>query len=334
MFHFSVVHFNHSSSDQSKALTLMSGEKDRNEQMTDSRTFREAVPRIPRRPEKAGVSQGAYMGPDDPAILFRSLHFCVDARKLIPQETGVPPPRDLAIAANDAVLEAHRCAHQGPSFQLTPREPIRDLVTKERFEMPRLNEKHLPEFLQIIPAIVAGLQQLIEEHSRRPSTNPPAAVPNTSPGTALSTPKLVPNMNAPLVADDWSCFNNPQPPELLWFAKKLSTRLFISPASLLSAVILLDRLCYQCKTLCCTHSNIVDLLFVLVRIASKVVELRSLSNKHFCDTFRKELPHYNATVLNEREMMVLVALRFDVMISKEDFWRYARKLHPSNSPEP
>jgi hypothetical protein len=311
----------------------MSGEKDRNEQLSDSSEIREEVPRI-RRLEKPGGSQGAYMGPDDPAVIFRSLHFCVDARKLIPQEPGVPPSRELAIAANDAVLEAHRCAHQGPSFQLTPKEPIRDLVTKERFEMPRLSEKHLPEFLQIIPAIVAGLQQLIEEHTRRPNTTPPAANAPQPPRTMLSPSKLVPNMNAPLVTEDWSCFNNQNPPELLWFVRKVSTRLFISPASLLSAVILLDRLCYQSKTLCCTHSNIVDLLFVLVRIASKVVELRSLSNKHFCDTFRKELPHYNASVLNEREMMVLVALRFDVMISKEDFWRYARKLHPSNSPEP
>uniref|UniRef100_A0A0A9WAX1 Cyclin-U4-1 n=1 Tax=Lygus hesperus TaxID=30085 RepID=A0A0A9WAX1_LYGHE len=66
---------------------------------------------------------------------------------------------------------------------------------------------------------------------------------------------------------------------------RLANYTYISPSTLLAAIIYLDRLVLHCPTLLIHRRNIEKLFVTSVRIASKVVDLRSVNNKNFANVF-------------------------------------------------
>jgi hypothetical protein len=83
----------------------------------------------------------------------------------------------------------------------------------------------------------------------------------------------------------------------------------------------LDRLLQRYPTLLFTPQNIFKLFFTAARIASKVLDLRSLNNKNFASVGGVTNKH-----LNELEANLLADLGFDLYFSQEEFARYARRV--------
>merc|ERR1712224_289336 len=68
--------------------------------------------------------------------------------------------------------------------------------------------------------------------------------------------------------------------ELVQYLWRIVDYCYISPTSLILACILIDRLIQE-HNLILSNLNVYKLFFTSVRVASKIHELRSLSNKNF-----------------------------------------------------
>jgi hypothetical protein len=102
---------------------------------------------------------------------------------------------------------------------------------------------------------------------------------------------------------------------------RLAEYTYISPATLVAALIFLDRLCVRHNALLVTQLNVFKLFFVAVRVASKVVDLRTLNNKNFAAVGGISNRH-----LNDLEAKFLIDMRFDLYIQPREFFLYAQKV--------
>lgn len=186
------------------------------------------------------------------------------------------------------------------AFQLTPGEREINRVSRsgrQLSEIEILQEKHEPEFKQIVPAIAEAITAVLNLHA---SSNPSGQVDERF---APFETSQVPNI---LIED---------------YVHRIAEYTFISPSSMLSALILLDRLSARFSTLVFSRINIFKLFFVAVRVASKVVDLRTLNNKNF-----SSVGGVSNRQLNDLEARFLIDLKFDLLISPGEFFQYAQRL--------
>lgn len=233
--------------------------------------------------------------PRPTSYLFPPVAYEPDRRVYIMENLGFPtnrpgrPSRDIALQA--------RLKRQ--PFLITPSE--REINKTSRSgrvltEIEVLQEKHDPEFKQIIPAVADALTNVIAQHSQIGTRDERFAMYETN---------NVPNI------------------QLEDYIHRVGEYTYISPSSMLAAVIFLDRLCERYPLLTITNQNIFKLFFVSVRIASKVVDLRSLNNKNFASVGGVGNRH-----LNELEDAFLKYIKFDLFLSPAEFSEYSRRLHP------
>lgn len=204
-------------------------------------------------------------------------------------------------------------------------------------ELESLHQKHESEFKVLVPAIGIALQCTLDAHEKYLATSQQhtAAAHNADDveGTAAAASMAT-------SGDTWrslecdSCmahYDTVAPPSLTIqaYVKRVSDFTYISPATLLATVVLVDRLLEKYPKLLLTPINAFKIFFVAARIASKVLDLRSLNNKNFASVGGVSNQH-----LNDLEAKMLMDLRFDLFISQELFVKYAKCVIPSNMTPP
>mmetsp|Transcript_23465 Transcript_23465/g.72706 ORF Transcript_23465/g.72706 Transcript_23465/m.72706 type:complete len:298 (-) Transcript_23465:135-1028(-) len=187
-----------------------------------------------------------------------------------------------------------------PLFVNTPSEREVNRVSRNGralSELEILQEKHEPEFRQIVPVIADVLSACVDQH-----TELARSAPRDQRFVQYET-NAVPGIQ---IED---------------YVHRLAEYTYISPASLVAACIFLDRLCMRHSTLLLTNLNVFKLFFVAVRVSSKVVELRTLNNKNFASVGGISNRH-----LNDLEAKFLIDMRFDLCIQPREFFWYAQKV--------
>lgn len=163
-------------------------------------------------------------------------------------------------------------------------------------EIDILSEKFDSEFKRVVPIIATVLQQITQ----------PGQVP----------------MEAGL-DNHFAAFNTPAVPTITLeaYATRIAQNGFMSPASMVTALIFLDRLAGHFPQLVYTPLNVYKLYFVACRIASKVVEIRTLNNKNFAPIGGVDLAQLNAL-----EAAFLKDVRFDLFVSPQEFIAYCNEV--------
>lgn len=202
----------------------------------------------------------------------------------------------------DIALAARR---QRPAFTHSPYERETNRTnrggTRQLTELEILQEKHDPEFKQIIPSVADSISACLNQHA-----------------------DLVRQEN--VTRDDrFAIYETTALPSIQVedYVHRIAEYTYISPSSMVSALILLDRLTQRFPSLYFTQLNIYKLFFVAVRVASKVVDLRTLNNKNFASVGGVSNRH-----LNDLEARFVIDLHFDVLITPGEFHQFAAKLQP------
>ncbi|CUG31987.1 cyclin 10, putative, partial [Bodo saltans] len=232
-------------------------------------------------------------------------------------------------------------------FFLSPAEvePARHSHRSGRLlgELESLHQKHESEFRVLVPAIGNALKSTLDAHEAIQGMMPSSSSSPADRATMSSSNGAADERGgAPSIVtgDSWrslecdGCmahYDTVAPPSLSIqaYVKRVSDFTYVSPATLLSTVILVDRLLERYPLLYLSPTNIYKIFFVAARIASKVLDLRSLNNKNFASVGGVSNQH-----LNDLEAKMLMDLRFDLFISQEHFVRYARCVIPANMVPP
>ena len=237
--------------------------------------------------------------PRPTSYLFPPVAYEPDRRSFLMEHLAFPVNKSNGRNWRDVALAARQ---KRVPFASSPLERELSKVSRsgrQLSEIEILQEKHDPEFKQIIPSIAEALANVLAQHSQ------------------LS--RLVPK------DDRFAVYETNSVPgiQLDDYVHRIAEYTYISPASMLAAVIFLDRLCERYSNMLLTEKNIFKLFFVAVRVSSKVVDLRSLNNKNFASVGGVGIKH-----LNDLEEAFLKHLRFDLFLSPTEFTEYARRLHP------
>lgn len=199
----------------------------------------------------------------------------------------------------DVAIAARR---QRPAFTMSPAERETNRVSRsgrQLSELEILQDKHDPEFKQIVPSVADAVSAVLAQHG-----NVARTASKDTRFDAYET-SSVPGI---LVED---------------YVHRIAEYTYISPSTMVAALILLDRLTQRFPKLLFTQLNIFKLFFVAVRVASKVVDLRTLNNKNFASVGGVSNRH-----LNDLEAKFLVDLKFDLFLSPGEFFHYAGRLQP------
>lgn len=163
-------------------------------------------------------------------------------------------------------------------------------------EIEMLTEKHSTEFKQIVPVIADGLNRAVQHMS----TVTPSAYAQRY---GLYDTSAVPSISM----ED--------------YVNRIAGNTYISPSSLVVALIFVDRVLARHSELTLTHLNVFKLFFAACRVSSKVVEVRTLSNKNFAPVGGVDLRH-----LNDLEAKFLIDIRFDVYVQPKEFVHYCNQI--------
>ena len=237
--------------------------------------------------------------PRPSSYLFPPVAYDPDRRTYLLESLAFPSNRPGGKNWRDIAQAARQ---KRTLFASTPGE--RDISKTTRSgrqltEIETLQEKHDQEFKQLIPCVADSLQAVIAQHST----------------LAKLTPK----------DDRFAIYETNSVPgiQLDDYVHRIAEYTYISPASMLAALIFLDRLCDKYPSLLLTDKNVFKLFFAAVRVASKVVDLRSLNNKNFSSVGGVGNKH-----LNDIEETFLKQLRFDLFLAPQEFAEYARRVQP------
>eukprot|EP01062_Namystynia_karyoxenos_P009990 TRINITY_DN13540_c0_g1_i1.p1 TRINITY_DN13540_c0_g1~~TRINITY_DN13540_c0_g1_i1.p1 ORF type:complete len:249 (+),score=65.38 TRINITY_DN13540_c0_g1_i1:138-884(+) len=197
-----------------------------------------------------------------------------------------------------------REAAKRPLFFRTPENKHLDLG-KDKNELEMLMEKFQPEFNQMVPAVTDAINAVIVSH------------------TLASRRKSVMSEANRFADFETSAVPEIQLEDYLW---RIVDYCYISPTSLLLACILIDKLIVG-HGLTLSQLNIFKLFFTSVRVASKVHELRSLSNKNFA-----VVGGVSSAQLNALEATFIQLFRWNLWVEHEEFVAYCERLCPQNRP--
>eukprot|EP01062_Namystynia_karyoxenos_P062251 TRINITY_DN55167_c0_g1_i1.p1 TRINITY_DN55167_c0_g1~~TRINITY_DN55167_c0_g1_i1.p1 ORF type:complete len:281 (+),score=112.95 TRINITY_DN55167_c0_g1_i1:93-845(+) len=214
------------------------------------------------------------------------------------------PVGDAQAALSNQDEQILKAAELRRLFHRTPENQHLDLG-KDKNELEMLLDKFQPEFEQMVPAVCDALNAVIVSHtlaSRRKS------VMSEANRFADFETTAVPEINL----EDY-----------LW---RIVDYCYISPSSLLLACILLDKLILG-HGLTLSQLNIFKLFFTSVRVASKVHELRSLSNKNFA-----VVGGVSSQQLNALEATFIALFNWNLWVEHEEFVKYCERMCPQGSP--
>eukprot|EP01065_Artemidia_motanka_P043039 TRINITY_DN5895_c4_g1_i1.p1 TRINITY_DN5895_c4_g1~~TRINITY_DN5895_c4_g1_i1.p1 ORF type:complete len:294 (+),score=73.93 TRINITY_DN5895_c4_g1_i1:107-883(+) len=206
-------------------------------------------------------------------------------------DAGEPTQQDQVIL---------RSAEERALFHKTPENTHLDLG-KDKNELEMLLEKFQPEFVQMVPALCDALNAVIVSH------------------TLASRRKSVLNEATRFTEFETSSVPDITLEDYLW---RIVDYCYISPTSLILACILIDKLIVG-HGLILSQLNCFKLLFTSVRVASKVHELRSLSNKNFA-----VVGGVTAGQLNQLESTFVALFSWCLWVEHEEFVRYCERLCP------
>lgn len=212
-------------------------------------------------------------------------------------------PTVVSRERQEAIVQARRAR---PAFVMTPADREASRLSRSGrplSELEILQEKHEPEFKQIVPIIADALTSVVQQHQVYAKT-----VARDERFAHYET-NTVPGI---LIED---------------YVHRIAEYTYISPTTLVVTLIFLDRLCDRYPSLLVTQLNVFKLFFVAARVASKVNDLRTLNNKHFASVGGISNKH-----LNELEARFLIDLRFDLFVSPRDFMVYGQKIAPPTMP--
>ena len=206
-------------------------------------------------------------------------------------------------------LQGVQCASSTelvPMFQCTPGERILNQISRnsgrQLDEIEILQRKYIAEFRQLVPIIACALNSVIAKHA----------------GLARTLSNMAPD-------DRYSIYETNAVPGIYIedYVAQLANKTCTSPSTLLAALVFLDRLTSRHPTLLLTQLNIFKLFFVAVRVASKVVDLRTLNNRNFAHVGGIQCRH-----LNDLEAKFLIDIRFDLYLPPREFQLYAQRITP------
>jgi hypothetical protein len=199
--------------------------------------------------------------------------------------------------------------------QHTPLPPLQTAVTpteretnrtsrsgRQLSELEVLQEKHDPEFRRVIPIVAEALKSVVAQHE--------------------------PLLQRMPRDERYSYYETNAVPQIRIedYVQRIAEYTYISPSTLLCSLIVLDRLSGRHPTLLFTPLNVFKIFFVAVRIASKVIDVRTLNNKNFAPVGGITNRH-----LNDIEARMLIDLRFDLYIAPREFLMYAEKATGSDA---
>lgn len=254
-----------------------------------------------------------------PAISYeldRRAYFCDTLR--FPMNRGHQRYRDEAIEARRVRIPLQLTPHERPLFPIDP-------SSRHVSEIDILLEKYKPEFAQIVPSIADAMEavtqqneqlfrNLLAEQQKRPRSNRNGTSPSSGKDNYALPYEVCPS--------GFQLFQSERP-SVFYVAllSRFAEYTYISPSSLLAAIIYLDRLCSRYPRLLLTSRNIEKLLVAAVRVSSKVVDLRSVNNKNIANIFGIGLSE-----INEMEAEFLKLMDFDFFLSPTEFNNYAHLL--------
>jgi hypothetical protein len=163
-------------------------------------------------------------------------------------------------------------------------------------EIEALTEKHSTEFKQVVPVVADGLRRAVGH------------MKNVAPSSYASRYHLYDTSAVPTIAMED-------------YVQRIADNAFMSPASLIVALIFVDRVLARHADMLLTDLNVFKLFFIAARISSKVVEVRTLSNKNFAPIGGVDLRH-----LNDLEAKFLIDIRFDVYVQPKEFVLYCNQV--------
>eukprot|EP01060_Flectonema_neradi_P002453 TRINITY_DN11512_c3_g1_i1.p1 TRINITY_DN11512_c3_g1~~TRINITY_DN11512_c3_g1_i1.p1 ORF type:complete len:286 (+),score=34.16 TRINITY_DN11512_c3_g1_i1:103-960(+) len=184
-------------------------------------------------------------------------------------------------------------------FTMTPVNQHLEL-NKDKNELDFLLDKYQPEFEQIVPSLCDALNAVIVSH------------------TLASRRKSVMSEESRFTSYDTSTVPDIQLENYIW---RICDYTYISPTSLLMACIYIDRLILEGLIL--SHLNVFKLFFTSVRVASKVHELRSLSNKNFA-----VVGGISTEQMNQLETLFMRDFKWRLWVGHDVFVQYCQRLMP------
>ncbi|CAG9574661.1 putative cyclin 11 [Leishmania major strain Friedlin] len=208
-------------------------------------------------------------------------------------------------------------------LQLTPCErPLRPIRPTSRSfgEIDILLEKYKPEFVQLVPSIADAMECVTQqnEHLLRELLRESQPAVGAA-GANASTRERMHALPYEVCPHGFHLFQSERPSgSYVALLTRFAEYTYISVSTLLASVIYLDRLCLRHPRLLLTTRNIEKLLVAAVRVASKIVDLRSVNNKNFASVFSVPVQD-----MNELESEFLKLMNFDFFLSPKEFNNYA-----------
>ncbi|KAG5478083.1 hypothetical protein LSCM4_05482 [Leishmania orientalis] len=243
--------------------------------------------------------------------LDRRSYFCDSLRFPVNREHH--RYRDEAMAARQVRVPLQRTPCERPLHPIRP-------TSRNIGEIDILLEKYKPEFAQLVPSIADAMECVTQQNERllrellRESQPAGGAA-----ATNVSTRERMRSLPYEVCPNGFHLFQSERPSgSYVALLTRFAEYTYISVSTLLSAVIYLDRLCLRHPRLLLTTRNIEKLLVASVRVASKVVDLRSVNNKNFSSVF--SVPVHD---MNELESEFLKLMNFDFFLSPKEFNNYA-----------
>ncbi|CAM42370.1 putative cyclin 11 [Leishmania braziliensis MHOM/BR/75/M2904] len=243
--------------------------------------------------------------------LDRRAYFCDSLRFPVNREHHRYRDEAMAARQNRVPLQLTPCER--------PLHPIRP-TSRNIGEIDILLEKYKPEFVQLVPSIADAMECVTQQNERllrellRESQPTGGSVAGN-----VCTRERMRSLPYEVCPHGFHLFQSERPSgSYVALLTRFAEYTYISVSTLLSAVIYLDRLCLRHPRLLLTTRNIEKLLVAAVRIASKVVDLRSVNNKNFASVFSVPVQD-----MNELESEFLKLMSFDVFLSPKEFNNYA-----------
>jgi len=186
-------------------------------------------------------------------------------------------------------------------FTMTPANAHLDLEKGDKNELDYLLDKYQPEFEQIVPSLCDALNAVIVSH------------------TLASRRRSVMQEENRFISYETSSVPEIQLEEYMW---RICDYTYISPTTLLMACIYIDRLIMDGLIL--SQLNVFKLFFTSVRVASKVHELRSLSNKNFA-----VVGGVTTEQMNQLESLFMRDFKWRLWVDHDQFVNYCQRLMPA-----
>eukprot|EP01059_Diplonema_ambulator_P030252 TRINITY_DN5094_c0_g1_i1.p1 TRINITY_DN5094_c0_g1~~TRINITY_DN5094_c0_g1_i1.p1 ORF type:complete len:285 (+),score=41.58 TRINITY_DN5094_c0_g1_i1:236-1090(+) len=203
----------------------------------------------------------------------------------------------MKISKNDQhILDA---AAKRRLFTMTPVNTHID-PGKDKNELDYLLDRYQPEFEQMVPSLCDALNAVIVSH------------------TLASRRKSVMSEENKYISYDTSTVPDIALEDYIW---RICDYTYISPTTLLMACIYVDRLIMEGLIL--SQLNVFKLFFTSVRVASKVHELRSLSNRNFA-----VVGGVTTEQMNQLESLFMRDFKWRLWIDHELFVQYCQRLMP------